>query len=394
MFGNVQLGNENLYNRFSLNGIKRKFRQSRSYVKNSRFVPHFLSMKFPVTPIAESRLSEIDFGHLPFGKIFSDHMFVADYDGKNWVNPRIIPFAPISLSPAAAVLHYGQAIFEGMKVYRSDKDDLLFFRPEENYKRMQQSAIRLCMPPVPEHIFMDGLKQLISLDANWVPKGDGNSLYVRPVLFATDPVLGVKPSETYSFIIMTSPTAAYYTDPLKVVIEKTYSRASRSGTGFAKAAGNYAGALYPTQLAQQKGYNQVIWTDAATNTKVEESGTMNLMFVINGVLITPSLSPSKLAGITRDSVIELARHWGMLVQERDVSVSEIIGAFKAGTLQEAFGTGTAANIAHISVIGHEGEDFSVPESDIESFSNRALRFLTDLKAGRAADPFGWISKLN
>ena len=351
-------------------------------------------MKFPVNPIAESRISEVDFGHLPFGKIFSDHMFVADYDGKNWVNPRIVPFAPISLSPAAAVLHYGQAIFEGMKVYRSDKDDLLFFRPEENYKRMQQSAIRLCMPPVPEHIFMDGLKQLIELDANWVPKGDGNSLYVRPVLFATDPVLGVKPSETYSFIIMTSPTAAYYTDPLKVVIEKTYSRASRSGTGFAKAAGNYAGALYPTQLAQQKGYNQVIWTDAATNTKVEESGTMNLMFVINGVLITPSLSPSKLAGITRDSVIELARHWGMLVQERDVSVSEIIGAFKAGTLQEAFGTGTAANIAHISVIGHEGEDFSVPESDIESFSNRALRFLTDLKAGRAADPFGWISKLN
>ncbi len=394
MFGNVQLGNENLNNRVSVNRIKRKYRQSSSYVKNSRFVPHFLSMKFPVTPIAESRISEVDFGHLPFGKIFSDHMFVADYDGKNWVNPRIVPFAPISLSPAAAVLHYGQAIFEGMKVYRSDKDDLLFFRPEENYKRMQQSAIRLCMPPVPEHIFMDGLKQLISLDANWVPKGDGNSLYVRPVLFATDPVLGVKPSETYSFIIMTSPTAAYYTDPLKVVIEKTYSRASRSGTGFAKAAGNYAGALYPTQLAQQKGYNQVIWTDAATNTKVEESGTMNLMFVINGVLITPSLSPSKLAGITRDSVIELARHWGMLVQERDVSVSEIIGAFKAGTLQEAFGTGTAANIAHISVIGHEGEDFSVPESDIESFSNRALRFLTDLKAGRAADPFGWISKLN
>ena len=388
------MGNENLNNRVSINQLKRKYRQSRWYLKNSRFVPHFLSMKFPVTPIAKSRISEVDFGHLPFGKFFSDHMFVADFDGKNWVDPRIVPFAPISLSPAAAVLHYGQAIFEGMKVYRSDKDDLLFFRPEENYKRMQQSAIRLCMPPVPEHIFMDGLKQLIELDANWVPKGDGNSLYVRPVLFATDPVLGVKPSETYSFIIMTSPTAAYYTDPLKVVIEKTYSRASRSGTGFAKAAGNYAGALYPTQLAQQKGYNQVIWTDAATNTKVEESGTMNLMFVINGVLITPSLSPSKLAGITRDSVIELARHWGMLVQERDVSVSEIIGAFKAGTLQEAFGTGTAANIAHISVIGHEGEDFSVPESDIESFSNRALRFLTDLKAGRAADPFGWISKLN
>lgn len=350
-------------------------------------------MSFPVTRVAESRLPSINLDHLPFGKIFSDHMFIAEYDGKNWINPRIEPYAPISLSPAASVFHYGQAIFEGMKVFRSDKDELLFFRPEENYKRMQQSAIRLCMPPVPEHIFMDGLRQLVDLDAAWVPKGDENSLYVRPVLFATEPVLGVKPSETYSFIILTSPTGAYYTEDLKVVIEKTYSRASRSGTGFAKAAGNYAGALYPTQLAQQKGYNQVIWTDAATNTKVEESGTMNLMFVINGVLITPSLSPSKLAGITRDSVIELARHWGMLVQERDVSVSEIIGAFRAGTLEEAFGTGTAANIAHISVIGHEGEDFKVPELHADLFSVKALRFLNDLKAGRTADPFGWITKL-
>lgn len=358
-------------------------------------LPHiFHPMDFPVTRVTQSHLSEVDFDHLPFGKIFSDHMFIADFDGKDWINPRIVPYAPISLSPAASVFHYGQAIFEGMKVYRSDKDELLFFRPEENYKRMQQSAIRLCMPAVPEHIFMDGLRQLVALDADWVPKGDGNSLYVRPVLFATDPVLGVKPSDSYSFIILTSPTGAYYTEDLKVVIEKTYSRASRSGTGFAKAAGNYAGALYPTQLAQQNGYNQVIWTDAATNTKVEESGTMNLMFVINGVLITPSLSPSKLAGITRDSVIELARHWGMLVQERDVSVSEIVGAFKAGTLQEAFGTGTAANIAHISVIGHEGEDFRVPELGPDAFSNRALRFLTDLKAGRTADPFGWITKLN
>ncbi len=350
-------------------------------------------MSFPVERVSESRISTVDFTHLPFGKIFSDHMFMAEYDGKNWVNPRIVPYAPISLSPASSVFHYGQAIFEGLKVFRSDKDELLFFRPEENYKRMQQSAIRLCMPPVPEHIFMDGLRQLVALDADWVPKGDENSLYVRPVLFATEPVLGVKPSETYSFIILTSPTGAYYTEDLKVVIEKTYSRASRSGTGFAKAAGNYAGALYPTQLAQQKGYNQVIWTDAATNTKVEESGTMNLMFVINGVLITPSLSPSKLAGITRDSVIELARHWGMLVQERDVSVSEIIGAFRAGTLEEAFGTGTAANIAHISVIGHEGEDFKVPELHADLFSVKALRFLNDLKAGRTADPFSWITKL-
>ena len=255
-------------------------------------------MKIPVTKVEKSRLSEIDMNVLPFGKIFSDHMFVADFDGQFWVNPRIEPYAPISISPAAAVFHYGQAIFEGMKVYRGDNNELLFFRPQENFKRMQQSAIRIAMPPIQEEIFMQGLRQLVELDADWVPHGDGNSLYVRPVYFATDTVIGVKPSETYKFIILTSPTGAYYTEKLKVVIEKTYSRASRSGTGFAKAAGNYAGALYPTQLAKQKGYDQVIWTDAATNTKVEESGTMNLMFVIDGVLITPSLGPSKLAGIT------------------------------------------------------------------------------------------------
>jgi branched-chain amino acid aminotransferase len=351
-------------------------------------------MNFPVTHIKESKLPQINLDNLPFGKTFSDHMFVADYNGEAWVNARIEPYANISLSPAAAVLHYGQAIFEGMKVHRSDKDELLLFRPEENYRRMQQSAIRIAMPTIPEEIFMEGLKQLIALDANWVPAGDGNSLYIRPVLFATDAVIGVKPSQTYQFIILTSPTGAYYTDELKVVIETTYSRASRSGTGFAKAAGNYAGALYPTLLAQQRGYDQVIWTDAATNTKVEESGTMNLMFVIDGVLITPSLSPSKLAGITRDSVIELARHWRLLVQERDVSVSEVISSFKNGTMQEAFGTGTAANIATISIIGHEGVDYKVPAPNVDSFSMRALRFLADVKKGRTPDPFGWIQILN
>jgi len=350
-------------------------------------------MNIPVTKVEKSRLSEINQSVLPFGKIFSDHMFVADFDGQFWVNPRIEPYAPISISPAAAVFHYGQAIFEGMKVYRGDNNELLFFRPQENFKRMQQSAIRIAMPPIQEEIFMQGLRQLIELDAAWVPQGDGNSLYVRPVYFATDPVIGVKPSETYKFIILTSPTGAYYTEKLKVVIEKTYSRASRSGTGFAKAAGNYAGALYPTQLAKQKGYDQVIWTDAATNTKVEESGTMNLMFVIDGVLITPSLGPSKLAGITRDSVIELAKYLGMHVQERDVSVSEIVTAFEDGKLEEAFGTGTAANIATIAVIGHEGQDYSVPDPGPDSFCTRALKYLTDVKKGRIEDRFGWIEKL-
>ena len=351
-------------------------------------------MEFPIERTVKSKLSETDFSHLPFGKIFSDHMFQADFNGKEWVNVGIKPYQPLMIDPSSAVLHYGQSIFEGMKVYRSDKDEMLFFRPLENYKRMQRSAVRLSMPSIPEEIFMEGLFRLVDLDTEWVPGGDGNSLYIRPVFFATDPVIGVRPSENYTFLIITSPTGAYYTDELKVRIEKTYSRASRSGTGYAKAAGNYAGALYPTQLAQQAGYNQVIWTDAATNTKVEESGTMNLMFVINGVLVTPSLSPSKLAGITRDSVMEIASHWGMKVEDRDVFVEEVVAALRDGSLTEAFGTGTAANIAPISVIAHEGEDFRVPFAGPESFAARALKFLNDLKAGRVEDTFGWIVKGN
>jgi len=347
-------------------------------------------MQFPFTKTEHSRLSQVDFSHLPFGRIFSDHMFQADYNGKEWENPRVIPYAPLALNPSSAVLHYGQSVFEGMKVYKSDDDELLFFRPLENFKRMQSSSLRMCMPLVPEPIFMNGLRDLVEADADWVPKGDGKSLYIRPVYFATDSVIGVHPSELYTFIIMASPTGAYYTDELRVSIEKTYSRASRSGTGYAKAAGNYGGALYPTKLAQQRGYNQVIWTDAATNTKVEESGTMNLMFVINNVLVTPVLSPSKLAGITRDSIIKIAQYWGVRVEERDVYVTEVIDAFENGTLQEAFGTGTAANIAPISVIGHEGKDYKVPVSTPDNFSMRALQFLTDLKAGRVEDPFGWI----
>lgn len=349
-------------------------------------------MTFPVEKIAQSRISEVDFSNLPFGKIFTDHMFMAEFNGSEWTNARILPYQPISLTPAAAVLHYGQAIFEGTKVYKNEQGELLYFRPGENFRRMQQSATRLCMPHIPEEIFLGGLFQLIETDAEWVPYGSGKSLYVRPVYFATDEVLGVKPSEHYTFVILASPTGPYYNGEVKVLIETTYSRASRSGTGFAKAAGNYAGALYPTSLAQQKGYNQVIWTDAATNTKVEESGTMNLMFVIDNVLITPSLSASKLAGITRDSILEIARYWGMEVQERDVFVDEIVVAFRKGTLQEAFGTGTAANIAPISVIGYNGEDFRVPALGSDSFSNKASEFIEKIKTGQVEDPFGWIVK--
>lgn len=320
-------------------------------------------------------------------------MFQADYIGKEWVNPRIIPFENLSLSPATAVLHYGQSVFEGMKVYRSANDEVLLFRPMDNCKRMQGSAVRMCMPPVPENIFMEGLLTLLKIDQAWVPAGKGNSMYIRPVCFATDEVIGVKPSENYTFIIFSSPTGPYYKEGLKVSIETTYSRASRSGTGFAKAAGNYGGALYPTSLAQQKGYHQVLWTDAATNTIIEESGTMNVFFVIDDVLVTPSLSPSKLAGITRASVIEIARKWNMKVEERDVMAEEIIEGLKNGRLREAFGTGTAASIAPIALIGHKDIHYPLPEINESSFSSRVAQYLEDIKTGRIEDPFGWIQKL-
>ena len=350
-------------------------------------------MPFPIQRISSSRIESTDFNHLPFGRVFSDHMFVADFNGHEWINVGIEPYAPLSLDPSSAVIHYGQSIFEGMKAYRTESGSILLFRPLENYKRMCNSALRLSMPEIPQDIFMDGLQELVKLDGGWVPPGEGNSLYIRPVYFATDPVIGVHPSENYKFLILTCPSGPYYSHDLKVRIEKTYSRASRSGTGYAKAAGNYAGALYPTQLAKAAGYDQVIWTDAATNTKVEESGTMNLMFVIDGVLVTPSLSASKLAGVTRDSVIEIARHWGMPVEERDVFVAEVVEALRNGKLTEAFGTGTAANIATISVIAEEGIDYKVPPVDASSFSMRASHFLNELKSGRTEDPFGWIVRL-
>ncbi|MFN5319045.1 MAG: branched-chain amino acid aminotransferase [Bacteroidia bacterium] len=350
-------------------------------------------MTFDVRLAEKSRLAETNFNDLPFGRIFSDHMFRADYNGKDWINTAITPYAALSLEPSAAVIHYGQSIFEGMKAYCSANNEILLFRPLENFKRMNNSAQRLSMPLIPEPIFMDGLKALLKVDSGWVPKGGGKSLYIRPVYFATDAVIGVHPSEYYSFLIITSPTDVYYNKPLKVRIEKTYSRASRSGTGYAKAAGNYAGALYPTQLAKEAGYDQVIWTDAATNTKVEESGTMNLMFVINGVLVTPSLSASKLAGVTRDSVIEIAKYWGYSVEERDVYVAEVVDALKNGSLTEAFGTGTAANIARIALISDDGIDYTVPETNESSFSSKASDFLDKLKTGAVTDPFNWIVRV-
>lgn len=320
-------------------------------------------------------------------------MFIADFKDGEWRNLSIIPYAQISMSPATSVFHYGQAIFEGMKAYKSDSGDVFLFRPWDNAERFNRSAARLCMPEVPKEIFMEGLMQLISLDRNWIPASDGSSLYIRPVMFSTDEFIGVKSSDSYKFIIITSPSGVYYKEPIRVKVETHYTRACEGGTGSAKAAGNYAASLYPAKLAQQKGYHQIIWTDAKEHKYIEESGTMNVMFVIGDTVVTPALHDSILAGITRDSVLTLARDWGMKVEERKISVDEIVQAHKKGILKEAFGVGTAATIAQIISFNYNETDFQLPPVEQREFSNKVSKTLTDIRRGKVKDKFGWMMKV-
>ncbi|WP_400193826.1 branched-chain amino acid aminotransferase [Hymenobacter sp. B81] len=341
-------------------------------------------------PTTASRLGQLDPANIEFGKLFSDHMFAVDYVNGEWQEPQIVPYGDMAVSPANSALHYGQAIFEGMKAYRTAQGGVALFRPLDNLHRLNASAERMCMPTLPEELFMQGLTQLIRLDAGWVPAADGTALYIRPFMFATDGLLGVRPSDSYRFMIITCPVGAFYNKPLRVRFEEKYVRSAEGGAGYAKNAGNYGAAMYPTKLAQQQGYNQLIWTDASEHRYVEESGTMNALFVIDGRVVTPALSSSILDGITRRSVLQLAHDWGMPVEERKVSVHEIVQALEAGTLQEAFGVGTAATIAPIAVIGNEGRDYTLPEVDDSAFSRRASAALTAIRTGQAADAHAWM----
>jgi branched-chain amino acid aminotransferase len=340
-----------------------------------------------------SRLGELDPANIEFGKTFADHMFVVDYVNGDWQEPRIVPYGDMPVSPANSALHYGQAIFEGMKAYRTAEGGVQLFRPLDNCRRLNLSAQRMCMPEIPEELFMQGLLQLVRLDADWVPSADGCSLYIRPLMFATDGLLGVRPSDTYRFLIITSPSSPFYSKPIRVRFEEKYVRSAEGGAGYAKNAGNYGAAMYPTKLAQKDGYNQLIWTDASEHRYVEESGTMNALFVIDGRIITPATSTSILDGITRKSVLQLARDWGMPVEERKVSVHEIIEALQNGTLTEAFGVGTAATIAPMAVIGFEGTDYELPALTEASFARRVGKALDDIRAGQAPDPHGWMVRV-
>jgi branched-chain amino acid aminotransferase len=346
-----------------------------------------------VERVKQSRISQVDFADLPFGKIYTDHMFMADYRDGEWKNLRVVPYGHISISPATPALHYGQSIFEGMKAMKSPSGEVLIFRAADNWMRLNISGERMCMPHVPEELFMEGLSTLIGLDQNWVPKAAGSSLYIRPFLFSADEYIGIRPSQDFTFMIILSPVGPYYSSPVKVKIESHYTRATEGGTGYAKAGGNYGGAIYPAKLAQDQGYHQLLWTDGKTHQYIEESGTMNVMFVLDDTLITPALSDSILAGITRDSVLKLARKWNMKVEERKVSVQEVIEAAQDGRLKEAFGVGTAATIAHIELIGYEDKDYYLPPVAERKFSNKVYEELEGIKRGNLPDPFGWIKKM-
>lgn len=349
------------------------------------------TLSFPIHKIAKSKLPEADFSNLVFGKTISDHMFVADFKNGEWSDIRIEPYAPLSLSPANATLHYGQSIFEGMKAYRTPEGKINVFRGDANWRRLNESAVRMCMPELPEEIFMEGLIQLLELDQAWVPSAKGASLYVRPFLFATDDYIGVKPSETYKFIIFTCPVGTYYNKPVSVKVETQFTRATEGGTGAAKTAGNYAASLYPAKQAQKAGYDQLLWTDGKSHSLIEESGTMNIMFKISGKIITAPINTGTiLKGITRDSVIQLAKDWGVPLEERFLSVDELEKSLIDGSLEEAFGTGTAATIAHVERINIKGIDYQLPQKDKAAFSNKVLESLDGIKYGMIEDPHQWI----
>lgn len=341
----------------------------------------------------KSKLSEFDINNVPFGKYFTDHMFVAEYANGKWEKAYIVPYGNVPMSYAMSSIHYGQTIFEGMKAYKDDKGGVALFRPLENWERMNKGAVRMAMPEIPEELFMNGLMELIRLDADWVPASESGSLYIRPFLFSTDEAIGVKISDTFKFAIIASPAGKYYSEPIKVLVETDFFRATRGGVGFVKAGGNYGRSLYPTKLAQQKGYQQILWLDSETNQYFEESGTMNVMFVIGDTVMTPAVSDTILDGITRKSVLALAREWGMNVEERKVSVEEVMTAHANGTLKEVFGVGTAATIAQIIGIGYNGKDYELPPVAERKFSNKIDETLRNIRKGRIEDKFNWMVKV-
>ncbi len=346
-----------------------------------------------VTKIERSKLRDIDLGNLPFGKYFTDHMLEAEYENGKWTNVEIKPYQPLVLEPSLAALHYGQAIFEGIKAYKDEKGEAIIFRPFENFRRFNISAIRMNMPEIPEEIFIEGMRRLVHLDSNWIPAKADHSLYIRPFMFSTDTMLGVRPSDKYKFLIILSPTGPYFPKPMNICVEERYTRAAPGGVGFAKNAGNYGGSMLAATEAQKQGYDQVLWTDAAEHKWLQEVGMMNVFFIINDTAITPSLEEETiLNGVTRNSVITVLKEMGIAVEERPISIDEVIDAHKTGRFREVFGTGTAATVAMIQKLKYKDYVMEFSEKDWK-LSNTVKQKLNAIRQGSAPDQHNWLFKV-
>ncbi|MBO0321953.1 branched-chain amino acid aminotransferase [Muricauda sp. CAU 1633] len=335
-----------------------------------------------------SKIKDVDFDNLSFGSIFTDHMLVCDYKNGQWQAPKVVPYQPITLDPSSKIFHYGQSIFEGMKAYKDESGSVWLFRPLENFKRLNKSAKRMAMPELPESSFMDGLTALLQVDSDWIPQSAGSSLYIRPFMFASGNGFHASPADEYKFIIALAPSGSYFSGKVKVLIEKQYSRAANGGVGFAKTGGNYAGQFYPTRLAAEKGYQQVIWTDDNNHEFIEEAGAMNVFIRINDTLLTAPTNDRILDGITRKSILDIAEDEGIKTEIRKVSVKEVVEAAKNGSLKEMFGAGTAAVVSPISAFGYEGVDYDLPELE-DSYAALLKKRITDIQYNRAEDKFGW-----
>lgn len=356
-------------------------------------------MEIPITKSSTIGLkprpkSESELG---FGKYFTDHMFLLDYEkGKGWINPRIVPYGPLTLDPSAMVLHYGQEIFEGLKAYRWTDGTIALFRPDKNIERMNRSADRLCMAPTDPEMFLEGMKTLILLDRDWIPSSPGTSLYIRPTMIATEAALGVKPSSRYLFFIILGPVGPYYPEgfsPTRIYVTKSYVRAAKGGVGETKTGGNYAASLYAASKAQELGYTQVLWLDAAEHKYVEEVGTSNIFFQIDDELMTPPLAGTILPGVTRDSVLMLAREWGIKVNEKPITIDEVIEAAEDGRLKEMFATGTAAVISPVGEIGYQERVIPVADGKTGPLAQRLYDEITGIQYGQKKDPYGWVVKI-
>ena len=345
----------------------------------------------------EAPKEQVDPTKLSFGTEFTDHMFVMDYNPEEgWHNAQILPYGPIELSPAAMVFHYAQETFEGLKAYRLADGSIQFFRPYENARRLNRSNERMCIPAIDEEVFMEALRALVEVDKDWVPDAEGTSLYIRPFVFATDPYVGVRVSNSYKFMIILSPVGAYYAtglQPTHMYVEDQYARTVRGGTGEAKCGGNYASSLAAQEKAGKLVYQQILWLDSLEHKYIEEVGTSNAFFKIDGKFITPSLSGTILPGITRKSVLELLRHWGETVEERQITIDEIVEAYKNGLVEEVFATGTAAVISQIGSLTYEGEDMVFNNGEIGSYSQKIYDTLFGIQTGKIEDPFEWTVKL-